>query len=263
MIAALVPVKRLDLAKSRLAPLGDRAFTRRLALAMLGDVLEPLLASRRIGAVAVVTEDEEVAAAARGEGARAIVQVDDGLNASLRTASPALARDSAQAVLVVLGDVAGVTTEDVDALLDALEAPAGAASCWRPRDGGTAALLRAPHDAIDVHRQRQCDCASKRCSAAGRIAARGGEGRARDRPRRSRRRGVVPAHDGRRRTHARPARATRAGRPVSRALHLVALEGFPLVRSVDDLAALVLEAARHSTVSLREGVLVLCPRSVS
>jgi 2-phospho-L-lactate guanylyltransferase len=151
VIAALVPVKRLDLAKSRLSPLGDRAFTRRLALAMLADVLEPLLASARIGDVAVVTEDEDVADAARAAGARAIVLVDAGLNESLRTASATLAHDGADGVLVVLGDVAGVTAADIDALLDALETLGGRGVVLAPaRDGGTAALLRAPHDAIEA-----------------------------------------------------------------------------------------------------------------
>ncbi len=150
MIAALVPLKRLDLAKSRLAPLGDRAFTRRLALAMLGDVLEPLVASPRIGEVAVVTEDEAVAEAARAHGARAIVEADEGLNASLRTARDSLAREGAQAVLILLGDVAGVTAGDVDAMLDALGEIGGRGVVLAPaRDGGTTALLCAPPDAIE------------------------------------------------------------------------------------------------------------------
>jgi coenzyme F420-0:L-glutamate ligase/coenzyme F420-1:gamma-L-glutamate ligase len=50
---------------------------------------------------------------------------------------------------------------------------------------------------------------------------------------------------------------------MSRALHLFGLEGFPLVGSGDDLATLVIEAAQHSKVSLRDGVLVVCQKIVS
>ena len=149
MIAALVPVKRLDAAKSRLVPELPRADVERLTLAMLGDVLEPLLASPALGVVAVVTEDAAVARAADDAGARALLRPDPGLNAALDAGAAELAREGARAVLVVLGDVAGVTGPDVDALVQALEAQGGRGAVLAPsRDGGTGALLRAPHDAI-------------------------------------------------------------------------------------------------------------------
>ncbi len=50
---------------------------------------------------------------------------------------------------------------------------------------------------------------------------------------------------------------------MSRELHLQALDGIPLVRAGDDLAPLVLAAARHSAVSLHDGVLVVCQKIVS
>jgi 2-phospho-L-lactate guanylyltransferase len=149
MIAALVPVKRLDTAKSRLLPELPRADVERLTLAMLGDVLEPLLASPRLAAVAVVTEDTAVARAAEAAGARALLRPEPGLNAALDAGAAELAREGARAVLVVLGDVAGVTASDVDALVTALEAQGARGAVLAPsRDGGTGALLRAPYDAI-------------------------------------------------------------------------------------------------------------------
>lgn len=148
MIAALVPVKRLDAAKSRLLPWLGRDGVRALTLAMLGDVLEALREAPRVGAIAVVTEDEEVASAARAAGAGAIVLADRGLNPSLAAAGAQLARKD-EALLVVLGDVAGITAADVASLVRALDTLDGRGVVLAPsNDGGTAALLRAPRDVI-------------------------------------------------------------------------------------------------------------------
>jgi 2-phospho-L-lactate guanylyltransferase (CobY/MobA/RfbA family) len=61
MIAAVVPVKSLAASKSRLLPHLGRAAAERLALAMLGDVVEALLATRGLDRVAVATPDPDVA----------------------------------------------------------------------------------------------------------------------------------------------------------------------------------------------------------
>ncbi|HVP28666.1 MAG TPA: 2-phospho-L-lactate guanylyltransferase [Myxococcota bacterium] len=148
MIHALVPVKRLAAAKSRLLPLLGPDGVRALTLAMLTDVVAALRAAPEIGAVGVVTEDEEVARAAHEAGAEAIVLADRGLNPSLETAGARLARDD-EALLVVLGDVAGLTPDDVAALCDALRALGGRGVVLAPaNDGGSAALLRAPRQVI-------------------------------------------------------------------------------------------------------------------
>jgi len=148
VIPALVPVKRLAAAKSRLLPWLGRDGVRALTLAMLGDVLEALRSAPEVGTVAIVTEDEEAAAAARAAGADAIVLADAGLNPSLEAAGARVARED-EALLVVLGDVAGVGAGDVSALARALEALGGRGVVLAPsNDGGTAALLRAPRDVI-------------------------------------------------------------------------------------------------------------------
>jgi len=149
MIAALVPIKRLDAAKSRLRPGLARDQLQQLTLAMLDDVVSALCGAPEIDRVVVVTEDERVAEAARKAGARALVRTDDGLNASLDAAAAALAAEGAAALLVVLGDVPGIAASDVRELTQALAALGPRGVVLAPaRDGGTAALLRAPHDAI-------------------------------------------------------------------------------------------------------------------
>jgi 2-phospho-L-lactate guanylyltransferase len=142
---ALVPVKRLGAAKSRLrGVLGERADE--LTLAMLADLLDALVASPQLARVVVVTPDEAVAQVAQTCGASARVAEDAGLNEGLAEATRELARRD-EPVLVVLGDVAGATPRDIAALFDALAALGGRGVVLAPsRDGGSAALLRAPHE---------------------------------------------------------------------------------------------------------------------
>ena len=65
MITALVPVKDLDRSKSRLLPHLGAETARRLAVAMLEDVLGALLAVPALGRVVVVTPDPDAARVAR------------------------------------------------------------------------------------------------------------------------------------------------------------------------------------------------------
>jgi 2-phospho-L-lactate guanylyltransferase len=150
MIAALVPVKHLATGKTRLSRDLDRVGLARLVLAMLEDVLATLQALAELGCVAVVTPDPEVAAAARRLGARALLEPAPGLGPSLDAAAGCLAAEGATALLVVLGDVPGVRADELRGMLQALRELGGRGVVLAPaRDGGTAALLRAPHDLIE------------------------------------------------------------------------------------------------------------------
>jgi len=166
MTAALVPVKHLAAGKSRLASVLGRPSAERLALAMLEDVVSALRAVPRLDPVAVVTPDLEVARAAQRAGALALVRSDPGLNESLDAAGRDLAANGDGSLLVVLGDVAGVLAKDVETLLDALPDTPGAVLA-AARDGGTAALLRAPWNAIP-----SCfgpDSGARHCAEAARL----------------------------------------------------------------------------------------------
>ena len=150
MIAACVPVKQLEAGKSRLVQGLGRESIERLTLAMLEDVVGALARARDIDAVAVVTPDDTVARAAAALGAKAILRPDPGLNPSLDAATAELDRDgSLDALLIVLGDVAGVRAEDVTAMFEALAGLGGSGVVLAPsRDGGTSALLRRPPELI-------------------------------------------------------------------------------------------------------------------
>jgi 2-phospho-L-lactate guanylyltransferase len=146
---AIVPVKRLADTKSRLlAHLGPEA-REAFALAMLQDVIGALADAASIARTVVVTPDESVADAARGAGAEGLVRDDPGLNPALHEGARALALAADEPLLVVLGDVAGALAADLDALSDALAELGGRGAVLAPSsDGGTSAILRAPHDVI-------------------------------------------------------------------------------------------------------------------
>lgn len=112
---AIVPVKRLDGAKSRLAPALGAEARRALVLDLLARVV---LAAQGAGlAVTVVSPDRDVRAAAAGLGAASL---DDG-GCDL-TGAVALAlrhHADAEAVVVLPADLPDVTAEDVRALLAA------------------------------------------------------------------------------------------------------------------------------------------------
>ncbi len=266
MIAAVVPVKSLAASKSRLIPELGRGAAERLAIAMLGDVVEALSAARGIDRVAVVTPDADVARAAAAAGAQVLLRVDPGLNAAVEAAGAELAPGPSDGLLVVLGDVAGARPEEIEALLGALDGPGVALA--PSRDGGSSALLRIPRDAIPagfgpesakVHRE---------------LAARAGV---------SFRELALPslAIDVDAAEDLEALRRTGLAGPRTRALldelgaqsqarasargelRLVALRGIPAVGAGDDLAALVSSAAARQGLRLAGGVLVVCQKVVS
>jgi len=149
MIHAVVPVKRLEASKSRMLPNLSAQDRDSLSLAMLEDIVVALIAAERVDRVAVVTPDAMVAETAQRAGAEAILHLADGLNTSLDAACSALAPGPDDGLLVILGDVAGALPADIDALCAAIaSAPSPAIALAASRDGGTAALLRRPHNAI-------------------------------------------------------------------------------------------------------------------
>ncbi|HEX3824569.1 MAG TPA: 2-phospho-L-lactate guanylyltransferase [Mycobacteriales bacterium] len=109
----LVPVKRLSLAKTRLAlPAAARAD---LALAMARDTVGAALVADAVAEVVVITDDERAGAALAAIGARV---VDDSPNAGL---NPALAHGASVAsqtlVAALSSDLPALRSADLDAVL--------------------------------------------------------------------------------------------------------------------------------------------------
>jgi 2-phospho-L-lactate guanylyltransferase len=149
MIAALVPAKALDEAKTRLAAMLTEDERRCLALTMLGDVLRTLQAVPRLDVIAVVSPDDEVLERARELGAEAILEPSSarGINQALAHAMNVMSPRGVSSLLVVLADVPAVTPGEIESVLDALPADRGAVICPSSA-GGTSALAVRPSGAI-------------------------------------------------------------------------------------------------------------------
>ena len=159
-IAALVPVRGLDVAKSRLGEALDAEERRSLVERLLRRTVEAALATPWITAVAVVSADPEVLALARVLGAHDVAQGGGGLNEGLDEARSWAVGAGADAVLVVPADLPAVSATELGQVIRAARGIAVAQST-RDRTArplvtlvpdrartGTNVLLVAPADAI-------------------------------------------------------------------------------------------------------------------
>ncbi len=144
---AILPVKSFPNAKQRLSSGLEPALRRRLAEAMLYDVLGALAATD-LDEVIVVTAGSAPAEVARDQGARVVVDAEDGHNAAARLGVAEAVRSGAERVLLVPGDCPAVEPEEVNELL-AREAGKPSVIIVPDRHGtGTNALLITPPDAL-------------------------------------------------------------------------------------------------------------------
>jgi 2-phospho-L-lactate guanylyltransferase len=153
-IVALVPVRSLSGAKTRLGEPLDAEERADLILALLRRTIAEALAATRLAAVVVVSKDPDLLAEARGLGAASVLQQTDGLNEGLNEARLAGAA-GASAVMVLPADLPGVAAAAIDRLAEAAERtlrtrPDKPVVVLVPdRHGrGTNALLTAPPGAI-------------------------------------------------------------------------------------------------------------------
>lgn len=146
-IHAIVPVKELARAKSRLAEVLSPAARRRLMLMMLGRLLHLLTGEcgTKLAAVWVVSNDAEVLPLAAEYGVRTLPDSAGELNGALEGAREAVQKAGGTALLVVPADLPQITAADIAELSGALQT--GAAVVLAPdaeRDGTNALGLRLP-----------------------------------------------------------------------------------------------------------------------
>jgi 2-phospho-L-lactate guanylyltransferase len=149
-IWAIVPVKRFDAAKLRLAGILSSERRSELAEAMLRDVLAAASGCVEIAGLLVVTCDEGAAGIAGGFGVELLQTASDpGHNQAIQAGVSQL-RGRASTVLVLSADMPLMRAEDISGLV-ALHAPGPAVTIARAAvDNGTNALLLSPPDIIDV-----------------------------------------------------------------------------------------------------------------
>ncbi len=144
---AIVPIKALTAAKTRLAAVLTPPERAALTVRVLRNVLAAL-DQPEITARVVISPDETVLDEARAAGAVALRQRDGGLNEGLEQARAWALAAGADAILVVLGDLPLLAQEDVAALLDLAEYPRSVVFAPDRHGAGTNALLLRPADAF-------------------------------------------------------------------------------------------------------------------
>ncbi|MCU1691254.1 MAG: cofC [Frankiales bacterium] len=139
----VVPVKRLDLAKTRLRPYDD-GVRRALALAMAEDVVDAACAAAGVVRVLAVCADAEVREALARRGATVVLdEPDDGLDAALRHGAQVLRDDDpGLGVAALAADLPALRPEDLAAAL--LQVAAGRCGVVADAPGSGTSLLAAP-----------------------------------------------------------------------------------------------------------------------
>jgi 2-phospho-L-lactate/phosphoenolpyruvate guanylyltransferase len=147
---AAVPVKGFASAKQRLARVFAPGERQALATAMLEDVLA-VLATARLAGILVNTADRKSAALARRYSARVItIDARDSHTAAVAAMARVLAKDRAEAMLTVPGDIPRVTPAEMSTLLEARQ-PAPSFTIVPSRDWrGSNAVLLAPPDVVPL-----------------------------------------------------------------------------------------------------------------
>lgn len=143
---AVIPVRSLEGAKSRLGEALDAEERRELVERLLRRTVAAALGSPGIDAVVVVSPDAEVLALAGSLGARPLTQASQGLNHALEEARSTLPDDAR--LLVLPGDLPRISVAALGALLDGAP-PAPSVVLVTDRHGrGTNALLLDPASVI-------------------------------------------------------------------------------------------------------------------
>lgn len=143
---AVVPVKRLEVAKLRMAPALSPAQREELARAMLDDVLGTLARVRGLGGMLVVTADPWAADLARCFGAEIVHDAAEaGTDAAVAQGLRRLAGEERGIVLVVPADVPFATEAELGAVLCAMQ-DARAVLVPAAGDGGTNLLAMSRPD---------------------------------------------------------------------------------------------------------------------
>jgi 2-phospho-L-lactate guanylyltransferase len=147
---AIVPVKPMRRAKSRLGSVLGAEERLALSREMLNRVLEALAKVPEIERTLLVSRDSEAMALARHHGARTLSErppID--LNQALQQATRAAVGSGASAVLVVPADLPLVTADDLRELVSLAEAPPVVVIAPDRRQAGTNALLASPAGLIE------------------------------------------------------------------------------------------------------------------
>lgn len=145
MWTAVIPVKRLGAAKTRLRGAVPADRHPELALAMVRDTATAVLATGAVAELLVVTDDPVAGAAVRELGARVVPDPGGGLNAAMRFGADEVAGPELHRV-VLAGDLPALRPEQLD---DVLARMTGRGFVPDAAGIGTVLLAVPPHRPLD------------------------------------------------------------------------------------------------------------------
>lgn len=194
-LCALVPIKSLNTAKSRLSSVLSLRQRSRLAVAMFEDVIDALAESRQLGLISVLTDDADLQALASDKGCAVYVEDSTrGYRENLAHAAADLEAKGFGTLLHVAADLPHLCARDVGHLLGLHRG--GVTVCVATEDDGTNGLVCSPPTAIvpsfgAPSRERHL-AAARRAGIAARSVTVSGFARDLDRPSDLHRLGVEP-----------------------------------------------------------------------
>lgn len=165
-VFVIIPVKRLDNAKSRLSPFLTDDERKQFCLKMLEDVLKTVKSTRRITQTVVVSNDPEVFHIAKNFDTAYLRERKSGLNEAVSEAIGWCIEKGATSIFVLPADIPLVTPTDLNRML-ALRKKASMVISPSRNGKGTNALLLTPPNACPTFYgpcsfQRHLEEASKR-----------------------------------------------------------------------------------------------------
>lgn len=165
-VFVIIPVKRLENAKSRLSPFLTEGERKQFCLKMLEDILKTVKSTKRIHQIVVVSEDPEMFHVAKNFGVTYLRERKIGLNEAVSEAIGWCIEKGVTSVLVLPADIPLVTPVDLNRML-ALRKNASIVISPSRSGKGTNALLLTPPNACQTFYgpysfQRHLDEASKR-----------------------------------------------------------------------------------------------------
>ena len=150
-IWAVVPIKELDGAKQRLAPLLAPQQRRALIEVMMAEVLEAVVAVPGLAGTIVVTLDPQATALAKRLGARVLTDgARDGHTGSVDAGRQLLAREGRGGMLTLPADIPAVTSQEISLVLGA-HLPGRAFTISPAHDHmGSNTVICSPADAVPL-----------------------------------------------------------------------------------------------------------------
>jgi 2-phospho-L-lactate guanylyltransferase len=145
---AIIPVKPLNHAKSRLARALQAPTRAALVRSIFSRTLDVIAQVPRIGGVIVVSRDLTILELARQRNAITLMESDSGLNPAITQAAQWAAQHQARSVIVIPVDLPLITADDLRAVIDqAVEERCVVIAPDRHEDGTNVLLVRPP-DAV-------------------------------------------------------------------------------------------------------------------